>query len=97
MLAVSSHGIRDGKTQDETRYLITSLHTGANELLRSIRQRSPIESSWHCVRDVPMREDAHRHREDLGEQTLATLRSMVFSVLRLEGILSITVGTVDLA
>ena len=49
------------------------------------------------VRDVPLREDAHRYREDNGVQILATLRSMAINALRLEGIWSITEGIAALA
>jgi hypothetical protein len=76
IIAVRSHGMREGKPQDETRYYVSSLRTGAKGLLRSIRQRWSIENSWHWVRDVPLREDAHRYREFNGVQILATLRSL---------------------
>jgi hypothetical protein len=39
IIAVRSHGIREGKPQDETRYYVTSLRTGAKAVLRSVRQR----------------------------------------------------------
>jgi hypothetical protein len=42
------------------------------------------------VRDVPLREDSHRCREDNGVQILATLRSLVINALGLDGIWSIT-------
>ena len=95
--AVRSHGIREGKPQDETRYNVTSLRTVAKALLRAIRQRWSIENSWHWVRDVPLGEDAHRYREDNGVQILATLRSLAINALRLEGIWSITEGIAALA
>jgi predicted transposase YbfD/YdcC len=97
IIAVRSHGTREGKPQDETRYYVTSLRTGAKGLLRSIRQRWSIENSWHWVRDVPLREDAHRYREDNGVQILATLRSLAINALRLDGIWSITEGIAALA
>mgnify|MGYP006285787933 FL=1 len=97
IIAVRSHGIREGKPQDETRYYVSSLRTGPKALLRVIRQRWSIENSWHWVRDVPLREDAHRYREDNGVQILATLRSMAINALRLEGIWSITEGIAALA
>lgn len=97
IIAVRSHGSRDGKPQDETRYYVSSLRTGAKALLRAIRQRWSIENSWHWVRDVPLREDAHRYREDNGVQILATLRSMAINALRLRGIWSITEGIAALA
>ncbi len=33
IIAVRSHGIREGKPQDETRYYVSSLRTGAKALL----------------------------------------------------------------
>lgn len=97
IIAVRSHGMREGMPQDETRYYVSSLRTGAKGLLRSIRQRWSIENSWHWVRDVPLREDAHRYREDNGVQILATLRSLAINALRLDGIWSITEGIAALA
>ena len=97
IIAMSSHGIREGKPQDETRYYGTSLRTCAKALLRSDRQRWSIENSWYCVRDVPLREDAHRYREGNSVQILAKLRSSAINALRLDGIWSITEGIAALA
>ena len=97
IIAVKSHGIRDGKPTDETRYYVTSLRSGAQALLRHVRDRWSIENSWHWVRDVPLREDAHRYREDSGVQILATLRSLAINALRLDGMWSITEGMAALA
>jgi predicted transposase YbfD/YdcC len=97
IIAVRTHGTREGKAQDETRYYVSSLRTGAKPMLKAIRQRWSIENSWHWVRDVPLREDAHRYREDNGVQILATLRSMAINALRQEGIWSITEGIAALA
>ena len=97
IIAVRSHGIRDGKPTDETRYYVTSLRTGAKALLRHVRDRWSIENSWHWVRDVPLKEDAHRYREDNGVQILASLRSLAINALRLDGIWSITEGIASLA
>ena len=49
------------------------------------------------MRDVPLRKDAHRYREDNGVQILATLRSLAINALRLDGIWSITEGIAALA
>ena len=96
-IAVRSHGIREGRSVVETRTYVTSLRTGAKALLRHVRQRWSIENSWHWVRDVPLREDAHRYREDNGVQILATLRSLAINALRLDGIWSFTEGIAALA
>jgi hypothetical protein len=58
IIAVRSQGIRDGKPTDETRYYVWRLRTGAQALLRHVRNRWSIENSWHWVRDVALREDA---------------------------------------
>ena len=71
--------------------------TGAKAMLKAIRPRWSIENSWHWVREVPLREDANRYREDNGVQILATLRSLAINALRLEGIWSITEGIAALA
>jgi hypothetical protein len=96
-IAVRSQGSRDGKPTDETRFYVTSLRTGATALLQHIRDRWSIENSWHWVQDVPLREDAHRYRENNGVQILATLRSLAINALRLIGIWSITEGIASLA
>ena len=97
IIAVRSQGIRDGRPVDETRYHVTSLRTSAKALLRLIRQRWSIENSWHWVRDVTLREDAHRYREVNGVQIIALLRTMAINALRLNGIWSVTEGIAALA
>ena len=106
IIAVRTHGTREGKPQDETRYYIvaectyrcdSSLRTGAKAMFKAIRQRWSIENSWHWVRDVPLRKDAHRYREVSGVQILATLRSMAINSLRVERIWSITEAIAALA
>ena len=62
-----------------------------------MRQRWAIENRWHWVRDVPLREEAHRYREGNGVQILATLSSLAINALRLDGIWSITEGIAALA
>jgi hypothetical protein len=52
---VRSHDIREGQPQDEARYYVSSLRTGAMELLRNILERCSIEISWHLVLHVPLR------------------------------------------
>ena len=97
VIAVRSRGIRDGKPTDETRYYVTSLRTSARFLLQHVQDRWSIENSWHWVRDVQLREDAHRYRENNGVQILATLRSLAINALRLDGIWSISEGIAALA
>ena len=76
IIEVSSKGKRQGRRIDETRYYVTSLRTGADALLRHVRDRWSIENSWHWPRDTKLDEDAHRYRERNGVQVMATLRSL---------------------
>jgi hypothetical protein len=94
---VRSQGVRDGRRVDETRYYVTSLRTSAKALLRLVRNRWSIENYWHWVRDVTLREDAHRYRETNGVQIVAMLCTMVINSLRLNGIWSVTEGVAALA
>jgi predicted transposase YbfD/YdcC len=97
IIAVHRQGTRDGRPIDETRYYVTSLRTSAKALLRLVRNRWSIENSWHWVRDVALREDAHRYREVNGVQIVAMLRTMAINSLRLNGIWSVTEGIAALA
>jgi predicted transposase YbfD/YdcC len=97
IIAVRSQGVRDGRPVDETRYYVTSLRTSAKALLLQVRNRWSIENSWHWVRDVALREDAHRYREANGVQIVAMLRTMAINSLRLNGIWSVTEGIAALA
>jgi len=71
--------------------------TPACGLAHQVQQRWAIENSWHWVRDVSLREEAHRYREGNGVQILATPRSLAINALRLDGIWSITEGIAALA
>ncbi len=97
IIAVRSHGIRDCRPIDETRYDVSSLRNSANALLRLVRNRWSVENSWHWVRDVTLRQDGHRYRDANGVQILAMLRSMAINALRLNGIWSVTEGIAALA
>jgi predicted transposase YbfD/YdcC len=97
IIAVHSNGTRDGRHIDETRYYVSSLRTSSKALLRLVRNRWSIENPWHWVRDVAVREDAHRYRQANGVQIVATLRTMAINSLRLNGIWSVTEGIAALA
>ena len=97
IIEVRSRGKRGRKSIDETRYYVTSLRTGANALLRNVRERWSIENSWHWPRDTQLDEDAHRYVERNGVQVMATLRSLAMNALRLGGFWSITHGLDALA
>ena len=76
IIAVRSKGKRGRKLIDETRYYVTSLRTGADALLRHVRDRWSIENSWHWPRDTQLNEDGHRYGERNGVGVMATLRSL---------------------
>ena len=56
-----------------------------------MRDRWSIES-WHWIRNIQLREDAHRYRGN-GAGVLATLRTTALNLLRLGGGDSIRSGT----
>ncbi|WP_255440979.1 transposase [Synechococcus sp. HK01-R] len=58
------------------------LRTTATALLQHVRDRWSIENSWHWLRDVPLREHAHRYRGNNGVQILDMLRRLAVNVLR---------------
>ncbi|MEB3316953.1 MAG: transposase family protein [Cyanobacteriota bacterium] len=75
------------------RSYITSLRTSASALRRHIRHRWSIVTSGHWVRDVPLRDVAHRYRGNDGVRILdnsvqirASLRSLAIHAARLDGI-----------
>ena len=47
IIAVRSHGIRDGELKNETHYDVTRLRTGTKALLRHVTDRWSMENSWH--------------------------------------------------
>jgi predicted transposase YbfD/YdcC len=97
IISVRSRGMREGRRIDETRYYVTSLRTGADALLRHVRDRWSIENSWHWPRDAKLNEDGHRYGERNGVGVMATLRSLAMDALRLGGFWSITHGLDALA
>ena len=81
-----STDLKGENRKEETRYLITSLPTekaGAKELLELARGHWSIENSLHWVRDVTFDEDRSQVRTGAGPRTLATLRNLAISLLRL--------------
>lgn len=76
---------RDGKTQVEVDYAITSVpreQAGASELLGWWRGHWGIENRLHWIRDVTFGEDASRIRLGNAPQVLAAMRNAAISLLR---------------
>ncbi|NLC55932.1 MAG: ISAs1 family transposase [Armatimonadetes bacterium] len=74
-----------GEQTEETRYAITSLSAGAEDLLAVVRGHWAIENRLHRVRDVTMGEDASQIRTGSGPQVMAALRNGILGALRLLG------------
>jgi predicted transposase YbfD/YdcC len=75
--------VRKGERSEETRYAITSLSVGADELLRVVRGHWAIENRLHRVRDVTMGEDASQIRTGSAPEVMAALRNGILGALRL--------------
>jgi len=83
----------DGELRrQEVVYGITSLSpdvAGAERLLNLNRGHWCIENRLHWVRDVTFDEDRSKVRTGEGPRTMATLRNLAISLLRLHGIKNI--------
>jgi len=70
------------KTTSQSRYFISSLHTGAAQMMKHIRQHWEIENKLHWSLDVTFREDQSRVRVGHAPENLALIRKMAFNLLR---------------
>lgn len=81
-----STDLKGENPKEETRYLVTSLSAqkaDAKELMELARGHWSIENCLHWVRDVTFDEDRSQVRTGAGPRTLATLRNLAISLLRL--------------
>jgi predicted transposase YbfD/YdcC len=97
IIELHSSGSRDGKRFDHCHYFLTTLRTSPEALLRLVRQRWSIENSWHWVRDVLLREDAHLYKHRNGVQVLSILRTVAMNLWRRNGFRSIRAGQLAVA
>jgi predicted transposase YbfD/YdcC len=74
----------DGKTEQETRYYISSLPGDAEELGHAVRSHWEIENCVHWILDIAFREDDSRVRKGHGAENLAILRRLALNLLRQE-------------
>lgn len=81
----------DGKTEQETRYYISSLSGKAEEFAHAVRSHWGIENSVHWVLDIAFREDNSRVRKGHGPENLAILRRLALNLLKQES--TATCGT----
>ena len=82
-----------GKTRREMVYGLTSCSQAKASpefVLDAVRGHWSIENRLHWVRDVTFDEDRCRIRKGNGAQTMASLRNLAISVLRLAGAKSIS-------
>jgi len=70
------------KTASQIRYFISSLHLGATQMMKFIRQHWEIENKLHWSLDVTFREDESRVRVGHAPENLALIRKMAFNLLR---------------
>ncbi len=82
-----------GKIRSEMVYGLTSCSQAKASpefVLAAVRGHWSIENRLHWVRDVTFDEDRCRIRKGNGAQTMASLRNLAISVLRLAGATSIS-------
>jgi predicted transposase YbfD/YdcC len=72
----------DGKTTNETRYYITSLQTGAEELLGLARRHWSIENGLHRSLDMTFKEDSAQEHNRNAAANLSILRKVALSLLK---------------
>jgi predicted transposase YbfD/YdcC len=82
LVKVTSTRRRAGKTENETRYFITSLPPDPARLLLVIRSHWQIENALHWVLNVAFREDASRVRKDHAPRNLALIRRLALNLLK---------------
>jgi predicted transposase YbfD/YdcC len=71
-----------GKTQQETRYYIASLHPSAAHLNQLVRQHWGIENKLHWVLDVAFGEDLSRKRAGHAAQNFSVLNRIALNLLK---------------
>jgi predicted transposase YbfD/YdcC len=77
--------LKDGTLSSRIDYGITSLkadQTGAERLLRAVRNHWHIENGLHYPRDVSLHEDACHIRWPLAHRAMAILNNLTLSLLR---------------
>lgn len=73
---------RDGKTQSETRYYISSARLDAKTMALAIRSHWGVENRLHWVLDVVFHDDLSRLRTGFGPHNMAIVRHMAMNMLR---------------
>jgi len=83
IMVESERDVNDGMSR-ETRYYISSLDNGAEEIGKCIRGHWGIENSLHWKLDIAFREDECRKRKGYGSANFAVLRQIALNLLNQE-------------
>lgn len=78
----SRYLMASGKTEQETRYYISSAEGTASYFNQKVRQHWAVENQLHWVLDVFFAEDASRKRIKNSAQNFALIRKMVLNLLK---------------
>jgi predicted transposase YbfD/YdcC len=78
------HSTREikGKSEEQTRYFISSLPCDAKQIAKAVRAHWSIENSLHWRLDVVFKEDASRIRKDNAPENMAIIRRVAFSLAK---------------
>lgn len=76
------HTKSTGKTQTETRYYISSLYTGADQILKAIRSHWEIENKVHWSLDVAFNEDGSRKRAGNAATNFSVINRLALNLLK---------------
>ncbi len=81
-MAVRTTEKRDGTTDGDVRYFITSCYLSGERFAQAVRGHWGIENSLHWVLDVTFDEDQSRTRERFAASNLSWLRRFAISLLK---------------
>lgn len=81
IMMIKTERVVNGKTQQEIRLYICSLHYDAPALSKAAREHWAIENTCHWVLDVTYQEDKSRVRKGYGAENLSRLKRLTLNLL----------------